>query len=146
MQINKFAAVLFDMDGVILDSMSYHADTWLTLFGEKGFKVSRDFVLANEGALGPETLMDLLSAQGWQGTSQEARDMMQAMLDKQVELYLSQYAPKVRPFPFAGRLLEMINQSGVPAALVTSSRTSVVKNSLGALFGAFPGRGDGGRC
>ncbi len=137
MHIQKFAAVLFDMDGVILDSMGYHADTWLMLFGQKGLKVSREFVLLQEGALGPETLMDLMRSQGWQGSAQEARSIMQNLLDQQVRLYLDQYAPKVRPFPFADQMLRMINSSGVPAALVTSSRTSVVRNSLGPLYERF---------
>ena len=137
MKIHQFGAVLFDMDGVILDSMSYHADTWLTLLAAQGFEVTREFVLNKEGALGPETLMDLMRAQGLQGEIQAARVMMRDLLDQQVKLYLSQYAPLVQPFPFADRLLQDLNQAGVPAALVTSSRTSVVQNSLGDLFNRF---------
>jgi beta-phosphoglucomutase len=127
----KFAAVLFDMDGVILDSMQQHAELWQELMAGQGFRVPREFILRNEGALGPEVLEDFFREQGLDraGLSQ-AQAGMGEMLRRQAELYLERHAGHVRPFPGAEDLLSGLAGRGVPTALVTSSRRALVQRCL----------------
>ena len=40
----QLRAVLFDMDGVLFDSMPYHADAWSRVMTDAGFKFSREDV------------------------------------------------------------------------------------------------------
>jgi beta-phosphoglucomutase len=135
--MDGFDAVLFDMDGVILDSMQYHAQTWHELFKQHGLEVSKEFVLLNEGCLGPDTLLELAISQGVESQTRQVIPLFKQMCDKQVSLFIAEYAPKVRPFPYADELLASISRSGRRSALVTSSRKSVVQNSLGGLMSRF---------
>lgn len=127
----SFQAVLFDMDGVILDSMNQHADLWQELMAEQGFAVRREFILQNEGALGPEVLERFFREQGLDPTGlAQAQSNMAGLLSRQASLYLERHAPTVRPFPAAGALVGALARQGVPTALVTSSRRALVERCL----------------
>ena len=41
----QLRAVLFDMDGVLFDSMPFHADAWSQVMTEAGFCFSRDIII-----------------------------------------------------------------------------------------------------
>jgi beta-phosphoglucomutase len=43
-------AVIFDMDGVLVDSMAYHADAWVTVFADEGIKIRREDIYEIEGS------------------------------------------------------------------------------------------------
>jgi len=43
-------AVIFDMDGVLIDSMPYHADAWIAVFANVGIKIRRDDIYKIEGS------------------------------------------------------------------------------------------------
>ncbi len=43
-------AVIFDMDGVLVDSMPYHADAWIIVFAEIGIYIKRQDVYEVEGS------------------------------------------------------------------------------------------------
>ncbi len=134
MLAREFAGVLFDMDGVILDSMSQHARTWQEVFRGLGLEVPLDFILENEGALGAEVLENYLATHAPHLAGRpaaEAQRTMRDLLDQQLSLYLARHAHQVRPFAHAARLLAGLNRAGLPAALVTSSRRVLVQRSLG---------------
>lgn len=126
-----FQAVLFDLDGVVLDSMGRHASLWQELLAREGLKVEMDFILRHEGALGPEVLRQLWLELGREEqVPPDGQQVMARLLDRQAELYLKLHAGKVRPFPGVRRLLAGLAGRGVPAALVTSSRRALVEGCL----------------
>ncbi len=43
-------AVIFDMDGVLVDSMPYHADAWIIVFAEAGIYIRRQDIYDLEGS------------------------------------------------------------------------------------------------
>lgn len=133
-----FAAVLFDMDGVILDSMAQHAALWQELLAREGFQIPLRFILENEGALGAGVLAGFLKEQG--RDSKDVSTLIRGLLNRQAELYLSRHADKVRPYPQAREVLQELKRRRMPAALVTSSRRALVDtclpNDLLALFDA----------
>ncbi len=43
-------AVIFDMDGVLVDSMPCHADAWAAVFANVGIKIQRDDIYKIEGS------------------------------------------------------------------------------------------------
>lgn len=129
--LNGFKAVLFDMDGVILDSMDHHADLWLEILAQESMEVTRDFILQYEGALGPEVLLEVMIEAGL--VREEPPDLaerMQAMLGRQARRYIAERAPLVKPYPHAERLLTALSEIDLPCALVTSSRRDVVAGCL----------------
>ena len=51
-------AILFDMDGVLVDSMNYHLKSWKELLGSLNVNVSDQFIFENEGAMSPEIISE----------------------------------------------------------------------------------------
>lgn len=49
-------AVLFDMDGVLFNSMPYHADAWHTVMERHGLHLSREEAFLHEGRTGAATV------------------------------------------------------------------------------------------
>lgn len=135
----NYQAVLFDMDGVVLDSMEQHASAWLRVMSAAGLQVEREFVLAHEGCLQSNVLEKLLIDQGVVlPPGQGAPEFMLRLLDEQRRLYLNEFAHLVAPFPGAAGLLAALESQGVPTALVTSSGREQVETCLpNELLGGF---------
>jgi len=135
----SYKAVLFDMDGVVLDSMEQHSTAWLRVMRAAGLRVGREFILAHEGCLQTEVLEKLLNEQGVVlPPGQGAPEFMLRLLDDQRRLYLDEFAHQVTPFPGAAGLLAALAGQGVPTALVTSSRRDQVESCLpGELLRGF---------
>ena len=84
-------AVLFDMDGVLFDSMPYHADAWAEVMNRHGLHFTRE----------------------------EAFLLIQQMYQEKCEAF-SRY-PEARPMPGAAELLEKVKTAGLTPVLVTGS-------------------------
>ena len=122
-----FSAVLFDLDGVLLDSMEHHVRLWQEVLAGEGVRVSRWFILENEGALDAGVLEGLAAEQGVR-----LRTPMSELLARQARLYLERCADLVRPYPWAEELLVGLREQGRRLALVTSSRRALVERCLPA--------------
>ena len=60
----KFKAVLFDMDGTLIDSMKYHVIAWKEAFAESGYYPDELEFYINEGVKHPKTVRDRLKVLG----------------------------------------------------------------------------------
>ena len=125
-----FQAVLFDMDGVVLDTMDRHAACWSELLSEKGFQVDLEFILRHEGCLRPQVLCEL-AGPDQNLTPDQAAGLMAELLPRQARMYIERHADEVRPFPEAVEVIQRVAHNGLPLALVTSSSRPVVESSLG---------------
>lgn len=47
-----FKAIIFDVDGVLVDSMRFHADAWIKAFREAGISIKREDIYEIEGSNG----------------------------------------------------------------------------------------------
>lgn len=56
MQGNLKQLVMFDMDGVLLDSMPRHAIAWTQVFKEQSIDIEPEFIYLNEGRTGKDTI------------------------------------------------------------------------------------------
>ncbi len=59
MTVLKTKAILFDMDGVITDTMPYHFRAWRKAFEHAGFAVSQREVFLREGQSGRRTVREI---------------------------------------------------------------------------------------
>ena len=118
--------MLFDLDGVILDSMAGHVASWRTVFSRRGLNVSAEFIYEHEGALGHDVLDKLFESHG----RVLVRDEVSELFEEQVDLYMTVYMPQVRPYPGVFRLVADLGARGLRLALVTSSRRQVVLGGL----------------
>jgi beta-phosphoglucomutase len=71
----KPQAVIFDMDGVIVDSMPYHFIAWYEALRPEGLRVSCFDVYTKEGEKWDKTLKALLKAAGINPTRQKLRQV-----------------------------------------------------------------------
>ena len=57
-------SILFDMDGVIVDSMPFHAEAWQSVLEDCGLSVSREEIYMREGMTGLESIKDIFRSHG----------------------------------------------------------------------------------
>lgn len=130
--LNRFQAFLFDMDGVITNSMPYHYEAWRRIFEGFGISVSREEILKREGEQGLVTLETVLSRQGLQLSLEEKR---KALEDKEAA-----FRSLARPtlFPGAEAIVRALRERGKRLALVTgTSRQEAETNLPPSLIGCF---------
>jgi len=126
--VSRLEAILFDLDGVILDSMWAHIATWQAVFGRRGLTVSAEFIYQNEGALGRDVVEGLFQSAGRRVGDGE----LSALFEEQISLYLDRFVARVKPYPDAQDAVSRLKDHGLALALVTSSRRPVVRAGLPA--------------
>lgn len=119
-------SVLFDMDGVILDSMPYHVRAWQEALSEQGFTVSAELLYLHEGAIEPDT-----AAAVFQDNERLMdADLFHEILERQMEIFATRYRFMIRPFPEVLQILRRLREAGWQLALVTSSHVEILKKVL----------------
>jgi beta-phosphoglucomutase len=119
-------SVLFDMDGVILDSMPYHVRAWQEALSEHGFSVSAELLYLHEGAIEPDTAAAIFK----DNKRFIDADMFHEILERQMEIFATRYQPMIKPFPEVPQLLKRLRNAGWKLAMVTSSHTEILKKVL----------------
>lgn len=109
-------AVLFDMDGVLYDSMKNHAVAWVQSMQKFGINMTADDAYATEGARGVDTIRYMVrQQQGREISEAEA----QAMYDEKSRVFHSM--PEAPIMPGILDLMEQIKQHGISIGIVTGS-------------------------
>lgn len=122
--------VLFDMDGVLFDSMPFHARSWHEAFAGFGIAFSEYQVYLQEGSTGSQTVNDVFMAQkGRYATDEE----INALYERKCDLF-QQYSKTV-PMAGAHEVLEAVKRAGLKIGLVTGSGQ---KSLLGKLNQYYP--------
>src|SRR5258708_21282634 len=55
----KISALIFDMDGVITDTMPYHLRAWKSVFASQGIKARQEDIYKREGQKGIDSVREL---------------------------------------------------------------------------------------
>lgn len=119
-------AVLFDMDGVLLDSMTYHVRAWRDAMAEFGCSVPEEFLYLHEGAIEPDTAVGIFRDHG----CEMDKDRFDAILARQKALFRGRFHPFVRPYPEVPGILGELRAAGWKMALVTSSHRDILESVL----------------
>lgn len=109
-------AVLFDMDGVLYDSMPNHAKAWSTAVTEFGLSMSPHEAYLHEGRTGHGTI-NILAQRHW-GRNATTEEMERIYAAKSA---LFNTCPEPQPMPGAAQLLQSIRSLGLTIVLVTGS-------------------------
>lgn len=124
-------AFLFDMDGVLFDSMPNHAKAWVHAFVSLGLKFTDYDVYMREGMTGSSTINEVFGAQlGRCATEEECQRIYQ---------FKSQYfesLPAAKVIPDVDGVLSTIGAAGKEIFLVTGSGQASLLDKLNH---AFPG-------
>lgn len=106
-------AVLFDLDGTLVDSNDFHVDAWDCVFREAGHVFDRGVLHGQIGKGGDLLIPTLLP---------DATETTVARLEKRHgEVFKDRYLPEVRPFPGATELLRRVRQSGRKVVMASSA-------------------------
>ena len=127
----QLRAVLFDMDGVLFDSMPYHAEAWSKVMTDAGFNFSKEDVYMNEGRTGADTINTASLAQFGKPATQELID---ALCKAKCDLF-DTYPPTPR-MQGAIELVEKVKACGLTPMIVTGSGTPAL---LDRVQSNFPG-------
>ena len=124
-------AVLFDMDGVLFDSMPYHAEAWSQVMTNAGFNFSKEDVYMNEGRTGADTINTASMAQFGRPATTELIDRL---CREKCEIFATY--PATPRMPGALELVEKVKACGLTPMIVTGSGTPTL---LDRIQSNFPG-------
>lgn len=118
-------AVLFDMDGVLFDSMPYHAEAWHKVMCEHQMPLSREEAYLHEGRTGSSTINIVCSREQNREASQEE---IEAIYKEKTIAFNS--FPEALPMAGAKETLVKVKASGLVPMVVTGSGQSSLLNRL----------------
>lgn len=135
------AAIVFDLDGTLVDTVDDRIDAWATAFAERSIPVSREQLKPLIGMDGRRLAVEVASRAD-HALSEAESDA----LDRRAGELFDERNRDPRPLPGAAALLATLDARGVTWAIATSSRAEQVARSVEALgLGGEPRIVDGSR-
>ena len=108
-------AVIFDIDGTLLDSVDLHAQAWVEAFAHFGVETDAAKVRSQIGKGGDELMPVFLPPERIEREGKEIESYRS-------DLFKRKYLPEVRPFPAVRPLFERIRAAGLKIALASSGK------------------------
>ena len=108
-------AVLFDVDGTLVDSNDAHARAWVEAFAEAGIRVSYDKVRRAIG-MGGDKLMPAVA-----GLSEDSPEG-QRIAKRRQEIFAQKYLPHIRPLPGASDLVRALKARAYTLVAASSAK------------------------
>jgi len=115
--------LFFDLDGVLLDSMPYHARAWILAFKNFGLEFTEEEIYLHEGAIELESAKGLFLSKGVNPTE----EFFEKAFKLQKKIFKEHFAHLVKPFPEVPDLLAELKREKRKLALVTSSSEEILK-------------------
>ncbi len=113
-------AVIFDIDGTLVDSVDLHARAWQEAFAHFGKTIAYDAVRSQIGKGGDQLIPVFLSRE-------EQERFGKQLDDYRGRLFKSQYLSQVRPFPRVRELMQKVKLDGKQIALASSAKEDEVE-------------------
>ena len=120
---SSYKAVLFDVDGTLVDSNDAHAHAWVEAFAAFGVTVDFTHVRRSIG-MGGDKLMPRVAG------ITEDEPLGKRISERRGEIFKSNYLPHLRPFPGARELVAAIKARGLIGVAASSAKA----DELGALL------------
>ncbi len=122
-------AVLFDMDGVLFDSMPYHAKAWYETMQQYGLAFTEYDAYLNEGRTGESTINAFFPAKY---NRKASTDEVQQMYAIKSEIF--NRIAYIRPIPHIYDFLQKVKNAGLMVFLVTGSGQKSLLETLNKNF------------
>ncbi len=106
--------LLTDVDGTLVDSNMFHADSWRRVFEHFGIQIGMDEAWRQIGKGGDQVIPMFVPEADRERLEKPLKEMRQKM-------FHDEYMPRVIAFPQAHDLLVRVKQQGMRIALATSS-------------------------
>ena len=128
------------MDGTLIDSMPFHAKTWLLTLEEFGVKLSPEELTQHNHGTITEVIRSIMG-------EQISGSEVTAIAERKESLYRQLYRPHLRLLDGAGEFLGRSKELGIPLALATNAEWKNINYvldglNLGDVFDAVIGKED----
>ena len=123
---DKYKAVLFDLDGVITDTMGLHYEAYRRAFANYGIEVSKLKIYTLEGMPSMDVGKEIVEEKHADLTT----DQVRALVEEKRQLYRKLAEEKVSAFPGVPETLRLLRRHGIKLALVTGSNLISVTMTL----------------
>ena len=123
------AAVLFDIDGTLVDSVDLHARAWQEAFARFGKQLPYDAIRSQIGKGGDQLVATFLD-------EAEAERFGEDLEEYRTGLFQRSYLPRAKPFPGARDLLARLKRGGALVGLASSCKRTELGYHLRMLGGA----------
>ena len=114
-------AIIFDLDGTLVDSVKYHAEAWVKAFKEYGYDFSHEKLSQQIGKGSEYIVGELLS-------SEEAEKLHSDIAKYRKQYYQDNLLEKVQPFPKVKELFETIKADNIKLVLASSAREETIEH------------------
>jgi phosphoglycolate phosphatase len=121
-------AILFDLDGTLVDTVPARIDAWLAVFEEAGLPATQGQVAPMIGMDGVRLATDVASAAGRPIDEPAAHE-----IDARAGVLFDERNRHPTPLPGVREALAMLERAGLTWAIATSSRADQVSTSVEAL-------------
>jgi HAD superfamily hydrolase (TIGR01509 family) len=121
-------AVVFDLDGTLVDTVEMRIQGWLATFAEVGIPAERDFVARLIGSDGKRLAVEVAHLAG-----RHLDDDRAEAIDRRAGEIFDRLNVDPRPVRGARTMLVALERSELAWAIATSSRAAQVKKSVAAL-------------
>ena len=118
-------AVFFDMDGVLFDSMKFHASSWLKAMHEAGLPFTETEAYMNEGRTGASTIDNVFVVVHGRNATEEEKQRIYKTKSAHFEA-----CGKTEKMPFALELLQKLKGEYKTIFIVTGSGQPSLLDSL----------------
>lgn len=110
---NSFA-VIFDMDGVLVDNRDFHYRTWMLFCRKHNIEITEEQFLKVFGGSSRENLENLLG-------KKLSDTEVAAYSDEKEQMYRELYRPHLKPVKGLKNFLDKLKNSGIDMAIATSA-------------------------
>jgi len=126
--MGQIRAIIFDVDGTLVDSNDGHAQAWIDALGEFGHRVTYERIRPLIGMGGDKVvpLLTGLSAEDGEG---------KRIAERRDAIFNERYLAPVKAFPGARDLLARLRQEGWRLAVASSSKEDMLRKLLAKVGG-----------
>ena len=114
-------AIIFDLDGTLVDSVDYHTEAWVKAFQKYGYDFSFDKLREQIGKGSEFIIGELLS-------TEEAEKLESDIAGYRKQYYQENLLSKVQPFPQVKELFQKIRADGLKIVLASSARNETIQH------------------
>jgi HAD superfamily hydrolase (TIGR01549 family) len=109
------SAVIFDIDGTLIDSVDQHARAWQEAFHDFGHDIAYDMIRGQIGKGGDQLMPVFLSAE-------EMKDKAEPLEKHRSAIFKQKYLPQVTAFPEVRDLFVQLRAAGKRLVLASSAK------------------------
>ena len=118
-------AILFDIDGTLIDSNALHVAAWERAFREFGYVIGTEAIHRQIGKGGDNLVPTLIP-----GVESDVREELEA---RHGAIFTADYLDQAKPFRNAAALLRHAHQDGKAVVLASSAKRSELEHYVGLL-------------